>query len=128
MQKAYLLKKKAKNAPKLKNYFEDSDEDDSAPQLSMSAPQAVADDYDPLDAFMAKNDEQIAKDNTIISTVENLPEIVSEVDVDYESSIVKEVRVHHAKLFPVLIISWIGRLSIIRIWLRRDPCGHAQGW
>lgn len=93
MQQSYLRKKKSQNAPKLKDYFEDdSDDDMSYPPSTMSAlPSSKDDDYDPLDAFMAQNDAQIEKDNSVVIAVESLPEIVSEQDVDYESNFPDEV-------------------------------------
>ena len=91
MQKSYLLKKKAINTPKLKDYFDDDSDEDCGPSSAPStAP--LDDDYDPLDAFMAKNEQQIAKDESVSITAESLPEIVSEQDRDYEADVSDTVR------------------------------------
>jgi hypothetical protein len=95
MQQAYLRKKKSQNAPKLKNYFEDDSDDDMPyrpPTTAAPPPPSKDDDYDPLDAFMAQNDVQIERDNSVVKPVESLPEIVSEQDVDYESNLATEVQ------------------------------------
>ncbi len=103
MQKAYLMKKKAKNLTKLKNYFDDDSDDDKSAHCPPTSSLAQSDDYDPLDAFMQKNEEQIAIDSVVPAA--DLPEIVSEQDREYAEDVQTEVMKYTNVRYHVMIIT-----------------------